>query len=118
MLTLNSCTAESNHFAIAVTESAGVLLDAGPEYHLARALLQPAAPRHHPTAALPSMGDVPLAVHMLLSQARPKVGKDQWRLAALFRFVAPLARVLLSRYSVVKLHYYVNMTTELGLFLI
>lgn len=56
-----------------VTESAGVLLDAGPEYHLARALLQPAAPQHHPTAALPSMGDVPLAVHVLLSQARPQV---------------------------------------------
>ncbi|MEW5302472.1 MAG: hypothetical protein WDW36_005253 [Sanguina aurantia] len=55
-----------------VAESAGVLLDAGPEYHLARALLQPAAPQHHPTAALPSMGDVPLAVHVLLSQPRPQ----------------------------------------------
>lgn len=54
-------------------ESAGVLLDAGPEYHLAKALLQPAVPSHHPTAALPSMGDVPLAVHVLLSQAKPQV---------------------------------------------
>lgn len=59
-------------------ESAGVLLDAGSDYHLAKALLQPAIPANHPTAALPSMGDVPLAVHVLLSQVRPQVGTTQW----------------------------------------